>query len=76
MVTSRATFNHDCNSGPPNKRVRQTLLSFARKAETSITPQSTNSESVLTESNAHSLVFEMHAPIDQYNKYDCVVLAL
>ena len=34
MVTSRATFNHDYNSGPPNKRMRQTLLSFAKKAET------------------------------------------
>ena len=26
----------------------------------------------------HSLVFEMHAPglLDQYNKYDCIVVAL
>ena len=62
MVTSWATLNHDYNSGPPNKRMRQTLLSFAKKAET-LAPQSTNSNSVLTESTAHSFVFEMHAPI-------------
>ena len=60
MVTSWATFNHDY-SGPPNKRMRQTLLSFAKKAET-LAPQSTNSNSVLTESNAHNFVFEMRVP--------------
>ena len=61
MVTFRATFNHDHNSGPSNKRMRQTLLSFAKTADT-LAPQSTNSNLVLTESNAHSFVFEMHAP--------------
>ena len=74
MVTSRATFNHDYNSGPPNKRMRQTLLSFAKKAET-LALQNTNTNSVLTESNTHSLFLKCMR-LDQQNKYDCIVVAL
>ena len=55
MVTSRATsyylfMNHEqVYSGQPNKRMRQTLLSFANKAETPV-PQITYSNSVPTQS--------------------------
>ena len=71
MVTSQATFNHDYNSGPPDKRMRQTLLSFAKKTET---PCSTTKYEFIL-SRMVTALFLKCMRLDQYNKYDRTVVA-